>query len=737
MQRLFFRHHSISLSAWLFVLGAALFATGALADPPTRVARMAYSEGPVSFSPAGDDQWVGAIVNRPLITGDRLWVDSGARAEIALDNGAFWLGAGTSATIANLDDRTTQIQLTQGAVDLRVRQLQPGGVFEIDTPNLAFVVTRPGHYRVDVDPQNVTTAVAVRSGAADVYGEGTSYAIVAGQTYRFTGNDLNNYELVDARPYDDFDRWADGRGRRFEGAAAQYVSPEVIGYEDLDSYGSWRPDPSYGNVWYPREVPTGWAPYRYGHWAWIDPWGWTWVDDAPWGFAPFHYGRWAFVGGAWGWVPGPVRVRPVYAPALVAFVGGSNFAISVSTGPAIGWFPLGPGEVYRPAYNVSRNYFTQVNVSNTVINNTYITNVYENRNPGPVRYANMQVANAVTAVPPAAFSQSRPVNRVALPVSAPVVNRLEFQTTPNVVPSRQAFTGAAPAATSKPATAVVDRQVVARTAPPPPPVPVSQQLQLLQRNQGKPLEAAQIQAVRPASTTAPNVRLIGTPASPTNVAPATQQPRTPTNVAPANVAPPASRPTIAAPPATVTPQPPPRAAAPAEQRIVTTPPVTNVPSSNTPQHTESRVISSPPATVNVPPRSVGSATPQTQMRTETPRAPVTTPPTSVTPAPNASSPGMEFRRGEPQRSVTAAPPANVAPNTGSPGLEFRQPPRSVTAAPQTPPPPPQAQRMERPQAVPPAAPPPAAVTRSAPPGQVKVEQPKHDEKKEKDTEKER
>jgi len=733
MQRLCFRHHSIRVSAWLFALGAALFATGALADPPTRVARMAYSEGAVSFSPAGDDQWVGAIVNRPLITGDRLWVDSGARAEVALDNGAFWLGAGTSATIANLDDRTTQIQLTQGAVDLRVRQLQPGGVFEIDTPNLAFVVSRPGRYRVDVDPQNVTTAVAVRSGAADVYGEGTSYAIVSGQTYRFTGNDLNNYELVDARPFDDFDRWADGRGRRFEGAAAQYVSPEVIGYEDLDSYGSWRPDPSYGNVWYPREVPTGWAPYRYGHWAWIDPWGWTWVDDAPWGFAPFHYGRWAFVGGAWGWVPGPVRVRPVYAPALVAFVGGSNFAVSVSTGPAIGWFPLGPGEVYRPAYSVSRNYFTQVNVSNTVINNTYVTNIYENRNPGPVRYANIQVANAVTAVPPAAFSQSRPVNRVALPVSAPVVNRLEVQTVPNVVPSRQAFTGAAPAATSKPATAVVDRQVVARTAPPPPPVPVSQQLQLLQRNQGKPLEAAQIQAVRPASTTAPNVRLIGTPASPTNVAPATQQPpRAPTNVAPANVAPSSSRPTIAAPPATATPQPPPRAAVPAEQRIVASPPPANVPPANVPQQTESRVISSPPTTVNAPPRSVGSATPQTQMRTETPRAPVTTPPTNVAPSTNVTpqaqtnAPPREFRRVEP--TTSGPPPGRAAEmNRAAP----------VTVAPQqTPPPPPQVQRMERPQAVPPAAPPPAAVTRSAPPGPGKAE-PKHEEKKDKDKEKER
>ncbi len=73
------------------------------------------------------------------------------------------------------------------------------------------------------------------------------------------------------------------------------------------------------------EVPAGWAPYRNGHWAWIDPWGWTWVDDAPWGFAPFHYGRWTVVDDRWGWVPGPVRQRAVYAPALVAFIGGAEF----------------------------------------------------------------------------------------------------------------------------------------------------------------------------------------------------------------------------------------------------------------------------------------------------------------------------------------------------------------------------------------------------------------------------
>ena len=126
-------------------------------------------------------------------------------------------------------------------------------------------------------------------------------------------------------------------------------------------------------------MQPGWAPYRYGHWAWVNPWGWTWVDDAPWGYAPFHYGRWVFVGGAWGWVPGPVvgrKWRPVYSPALVAWAGGPSFGVSIGigAGPAVGWFALGPRRSLRSRVPLQSR-----------VHRTRQRDEYRDREPGGVR----------------------------------------------------------------------------------------------------------------------------------------------------------------------------------------------------------------------------------------------------------------------------------------------------------------------------------------------------------------
>ncbi|TMH24901.1 MAG: hypothetical protein E6H64_00425 [Betaproteobacteria bacterium] len=504
------------LRNWITALcgAAALIACATvLADPPGRVARLAQINGTVSFSPAGEEEWVLAQPNRPLITGDRVWSDAGARAELQIGSASARLGSNTSATILNLDDRVVQIEVAQGTLNLRVRRVYADQVFEIDTPNLAFSIRRAGDYRIDVDPNGNATIVRVRSGEGEAWGEGAAYVVGAGQQYTFQGEGLRDYFVDSLPPPDEFDRWSLDRNRREDAAvSARYVSPDVVGYSDLDEYGTWRNVESYGNVWFPTTVAVGWVPYRTGHWGWIDPWGWNWIDEAPWGFAPFHYGRWAFVSSRWCWVPGPVAVRPIYAPALVAFIGGSGFSLSISTGPVtgIGWFPLGPGEVYQPAYAVSRTYFTNVNVSNTVVNTTVVNNFYNNTNVTNVVYRNREAPGAVTAVPTAAFTGAQPVARNVIPVPREVITREPVSHVVAVAPSHAsvlavgaaaAGAAAAVAVAKRPPPAALERRVVAKTAPPPPPPSFATKASLLAAQPGKPLEPEKLKGMAPARAT--------------------------------------------------------------------------------------------------------------------------------------------------------------------------------------------------------------------------------------------
>jgi len=436
----------------LFIAASAFLA--AQTDPPGRVGRLNYANGPVSLQPAGVTDWVDAYVNRPLTTGDQVWVGDDGRAEIHVGSTALRLDANTAFQFLNLDDQTIQIQLSQGTLTVRVRNLAQYQNIELDTPSLAFTALRPGEYRIGADPDSQTTTVTVRGGDGEVTGGGRTFPVHAGQQAVVVGGDQITYSLVSAPQADGWDQWNSSRDlREDQSLSARYVSREVDGYEDLDQYGSWASQPGYGQVWMPTAVTVGWAPYHEGHWAWIAPWGWTWVDDAPWGFAPYHYGRWASFGGRWGWVPGPYGVTPLYAPALVGWIGGSRggsgFSLSFAFGnaAAVGWFPLGPREPYFPAYNVSSGYFGRVNNTNTVINSTTINNYYnDSRNSSNVsitniRYANQTVPNAVTAVPQDRFANGHRVTESSRVVSAAQLGSARVAAAPEIAPQRASVLG--------------------------------------------------------------------------------------------------------------------------------------------------------------------------------------------------------------------------------------------------------------------------------------------------------
>ena len=309
-------------------------------DPPGRVARLDYARGAVSFEPGGADEWVDARINRPMTTGDKLWTDAGAFAEMSTGSAYIRIGGNTGFSFLNLSDEATQIQLMAGTILVRVRRLERNETFEVDTPNLAFSIYQAGAYKMTVNEAGDVTNVQVRQGAGEVTGAGTACSLQQGDEGRFAGTDGLEVEMRSYRARsDEFENWSSTRDRRIDHSySTKYVSSDVIGYEDLDENGGWRPTGGYGYVWFPHTTVANWAPFQNGHWAYITPWVYTWVDDEPWGFAPFHYGRWVNVQGAWGWIPGPREsegrpyVRSVYAPALVAWVGGEHFSIGLSMG---------------------------------------------------------------------------------------------------------------------------------------------------------------------------------------------------------------------------------------------------------------------------------------------------------------------------------------------------------------------------------------------------------------------
>ena len=196
----------------------------------------------MSYSPAGEDEWFGVVRNRPLIRGDRLWTDRDARAEFQVGSAAIRLGSSTSVEILDLNDRIAQVRMTQGTLNLSVRRMYPGQIFEIATPTLAFTVDRPGRYRIDVDRRNAITTIVVWEGAGEAYGEYSSFRLQAGDTVRFYDTDLRDYEMYGLPREDDFDRYSLDRDRRLaRSASLRYIDDDVVGYADLDEYGSWRP----------------------------------------------------------------------------------------------------------------------------------------------------------------------------------------------------------------------------------------------------------------------------------------------------------------------------------------------------------------------------------------------------------------------------------------------------------------------------------------------------------------
>jgi hypothetical protein len=405
------------LKAAVAGLVLAFGATAALADPPARVGRISETQGTVWFYEPDQGEWVQAQRNRPVTDGDRFTTDRGARVEVQIGSATVRIGGSTELAFTELDDEHIRLQLNQGSVALHLRRDELARDVAVLTPQGRFEPLRAGRYRVDAQERSVFGATM--SGAMRYEARDSALTIDDGQRAEFwkEPGERSHYAWTDM-PQDRFADWVRQEEREDADQRNRWSSPEMTGADDLHRHGQWDRHPEFGTIWYPHSVGAGWAPYRDGHWAYVRPWGWTWVDNAAWGFAPFHYGRWVNHRGRWGWCPGQHIARPVYAPALVGWIGHGNVSISINAGhPAyVGWVPLSPHDYYAPRYHgaVSPRYIHSVNVPHDRWHRQPRDHHREPVMQGGVPYTNQGVAGGVTIV-------NRDVLRQRQPISAGVI----------------------------------------------------------------------------------------------------------------------------------------------------------------------------------------------------------------------------------------------------------------------------------------------------------------------------
>jgi uncharacterized protein DUF6600 len=290
-----------------------------------RHGRLGAVSGAVQYrSPAGD--WSAALVNEPVGTGVGVRSARGGRVELGIGDSLLALDGASELQILRLDSEAVQVALPRGRMFLHLAAESLAKTVEIDLAGGGVWLAAPGDYDIVAGDVHDPARIQVFGGHAAL------------------GGGLDDSVIAATAP-DAFDV---GAWRRASDAGddTAHMPLGITGGDVLAANGDWASNPTYGDIWYPRDLPVDWMPYRYGSWRYLPPWGWTWIDAANWGFAPSHYGAWVRLDGRWAWAPGPSKDEPAYSPAAVGFLGTAGIGLSRpgNDGAAIGWFPLAPGE---------------------------------------------------------------------------------------------------------------------------------------------------------------------------------------------------------------------------------------------------------------------------------------------------------------------------------------------------------------------------------------------------------
>jgi hypothetical protein len=302
-------------------------------DPPHSVGRIGQVDGRVSIQ--ADEAPPSAVtMNWPTIAGDRIHTGIGSRTEVTLSGGTLWLGEESTVLIRELSSTFAHLRIESGEVGIHLPDRRYTASVRLEVAGSTVELTTPGDYHLTVRNQDAIT-FAVETGEATVRTSEVQFNQLAGEEVQIAADGTVGISTASVTK-----RTRNARGTRSE----PHLARNLVGYQELDGHGDWRWAREYGMVWTPHSPPRQWAPYRFGHWIWRAPWGWTWIDSAPWGFATSHYGRWTKIEERWSWLPGPRQIDASFAPALVGWLRDPADA------ELIGWFPLGPRDEYVPLY---------------------------------------------------------------------------------------------------------------------------------------------------------------------------------------------------------------------------------------------------------------------------------------------------------------------------------------------------------------------------------------------------
>jgi hypothetical protein len=199
----------------------------------------------------------------PVVVPDTVVTGAASRAEIQLDYANMVrLAAATEVRFSELQYRRYQIQIARGTVTFSVVRDSDSDV-DLATPNVSVRPARKGRYRIAVR-EDGTTEITVRSGEAEIFTPKGSESLRPGRTMVVRGTASEpEFQIVATIAEDSWDEWNQKRDKELgRSEAYRYVSRDVYGAEDVDSYGRWIYVPPCGWVWSPTRRQVGALPLR-------------------------------------------------------------------------------------------------------------------------------------------------------------------------------------------------------------------------------------------------------------------------------------------------------------------------------------------------------------------------------------------------------------------------------------------------------------------------------------------